>query len=655
MGKYLISEEKIVAIANNIRLRTGETALLTLDEIAEAILTIGGDVDTAEWVHNAIGTTFCPTQVGGESDVDGYDIDIVNATANDVYAYIDEVADNYPNYATKEVVGLDASGKYDVVRYILANRQSFAWQKENHPKMYAWESGGTEGTPDQTIEVPPKASVILGYRYSQSGQKFNTSTDHSVIIVPLPVGIASGDTLVIDITTVTYSTSYSVYSGTANNAFTGSPSYTNSGTTQTYKTSVAGIVGMNYLCIPIKQTTINNDAVITINGETIEWSIDTIDNVTASQESTTVIEGTPGTPGETVYSTSISPRIGDALYTTPYIGTARGNVTAVSATNRSRTIGTTEYVRYAEGDVEPTVIYTDVGDSRNGDNTITQSNVTYNRYPLGDLGKDGTKLIPVFIYANEHGNSKTYTTENIAPASGSENEGKLPSLVASRFIRDLCTNANVGNAFYNYIRNYCMMIIIPVANPHGYNYNVSDDYNSYGGYCNANNVNINRNYDTPGWEVLGEEEGFSTFGSYVGSENETQYIMNTMVESGAVVAMSLHGFWGWQGKVLHQGQQPDGTDFNQEKLAKVAVFIKDNYGYTLDYYDSTPCQNTPDVTSKSPSFITQCGAYGAIVEFTEDDVRTSEFERDINGYVVENAYCQMLNLMAMWLSDYLEN
>lgn len=146
----------------------------------------------------------------------------------------------------------------------------------------------------------------------------------------------------------------------------------------------------------------------------------------------------------------------------------------------------------------------------------------------------------------------------------------------------------------------------------------------------------------------------TTMGSYAGSENETQYIMNTMVESGAAVAMSLHGLGSWEGYCAHQGQQPDGTDYNQTKLAKVVNFLKNNYGYTLRYYDSQPCQNLPATTSKSPSYITQSGAYGGIVEFSPDDVKTSGWKQEMKSNVIENAYAQMLNLMAMWLSDYLE-
>lgn len=450
-----------------------------------------GIVDEDSIVHNSIGKTFPPSQKPAETAFDGYDVDVPNATADTIYAYIDNSV-NGKKTVTKEILGKDASGKYDIARYIYANREHYAWQRSKCPKMYAWKNGS---------------------------------------------------------------------------------------------------------------------------------------NV--------------------IYSTSISPRIGDTMYSTPYIGTAYSTVTAVNATNRSRIANGLEFVRYESGDVEPAVIYTDADDERNSNTSITKDGITYNRYPMGDLGANKRKLIPIFIYANEHGIIKDIT-------SSYQYETKMCALVASRLLRDLGTDKQSNNPLYKYIRENCMMVVIPVANPYGYNYNVSNDDNGLGGYYTANKVNINRNYDTPGWDYMIANGTGSAMGSYAGSENETQYIMNTMVESGAVVAMSLHGLGGMAGICAHQGQSPDGTDYNQEKLSKVVAFLKNNYGYTLQYYDDEPVANMPDVTAKSPSYITQCGAYGGIVELQPDDVKVSGYAHEMKDNVIENAYAQVLNLTAMWLSDYLE-
>jgi hypothetical protein len=240
--------------------------------------------------------------------------------------------------------------------------------------------------------------------------------------------------------------------------------------------------------------------------------------------------------------------------------------------------------------------------------------------------------------------------------------GQVPMpLLKKRFGAEVTaeeTNKILAHEIYKYIRENCMLIVIPVANPYGYNYNVSDDANTVkSGYYTVNNVNINRNYDTPGWDHVYNtiaSGAKSTLGAYAGSEIETQYIMNTMVESGAVVAMSLHGFASGNSQCAHQGQNPGNTDYNQDKLAKINGFLKANWGYSLVYYDGAPLQNTPELTSKSPSYITQCGAFGGIVEITPDDNRTSGLKQEANQHVCENAYAQVINLTAMWLSDYLD-
>ncbi len=356
-----------------------------------------------------------------------------------------------------------------------------------------------------------------------------------------------------------------------------------------------------------------------------------------------------------IYSTSISPRFGDTLYSNSYIGTAHGTVTAVNATNRSRTVGGVEFVRYESGDITPTVIYTDKDDERNGNASITHEGATYNRYPLGDLGANRKKLASIFIYANEHGiTSKEWVATNA-------HETKMCGLVAARMLRDFAAERQSNNPLYKYIRENCMLIVIPVANPYGFNYNLSTDNNSLGGYYNANKVNINRNYDTPGWDYFKAENPTAATGAYAGSEIETQYVMNTMVESKAIVAMSLHGLSGTtsatRNQSKYQGQQPDGTGYDEEKIAKISSFLNANYGYKLYNYDTGVADNMPDVTAKSPSYITQCGAYGGIIEFcpADSDKSLEGFVCEMKEKVIENAYAQTINLTAMWLSDYLCN
>lgn len=641
---------KMKKICDNTRLRTGGTALLNLDQIADAIMQIGEATDPATLVYRTIGTTYPPVQNPGEAAFSGYDIDVPNALADDIHAYIDEVVSGKET-VTKEIMGKDSSGKYDLARYTYANRQQIAWQKQNYPKMYAWKNGSairyTESVSprigDKAYDVPyvkatqtqtqtvtrPKFTNLkvdcvykYGYRYSQSGGAYKAQTDCTTILVPVP----SGDTAV----TVrwkgadAHSTYNLVYGGS--NTETLSDTCLNGGVTKdpycnsdgVYTVPCTKLASTTYISFHLKGSSASDftNLIVTVN-EPIEYE-------TVTEEVET--EGEGGTP-----------------------------VTAVSATNRSRTIDGVEYVRYASGDVEPTVIYTALGDSRNSNTTITQDGIIYSRYPLGDLGANREKMIPIFIYANEHGVDVTrmYSSSDKYGAW----ETKMCALVAARFLRDLASGVQETNALYKFVKDHCMVIVIPVANPYGFNMPVTGETNSVNsGYYNYNSVNINRNYDCPGF--VNPDTAWNN-GPYPGSEIENQYIMNTMVESGAVVAMSLHGLGGWEGYCAHQGQSPDGTDYDRDKLAKVAGFLMTNYGYTLRYYDTetdgTPkvAVNMPDTTSKSPSYITQCGAYGGIVEFSPDDVNTSGWKQELKPNVIENAYAQMLNLTAMWLSDYL--
>lgn len=621
----------------------------TEEEFSELLANIPG---ASYIISEAVGTTFPPAQKPAASDISGYDIDVLNATADDIHAYIDTVVSG-KNIVTKEILGKDASGKYDIARYTYANREYCAWARKNYPKMYAWKNGDTVmytksvsprigekahstpyvGTTTQGGETTPNFTNVkdqctykYGYRYSLSSAEYKVLEGTTTVIVPVSSGSTS---VVIRFKGISPNLSYTgVYGGISAESltesctpeeFTDGVHWSDPDGNGVYTATCPKSASTTYISFHMIAASESDfsDFVVTVN-EPIEYTT---------------------TNGETVES-----------------GTP---ITAVSAANRSRTIDSVEYVRYEDGDVEPTVIYTDKDDDRNSGTEITQDTIVYTRYPLGDLGANRSKLTPVFIYANEHG---------ISPAKldAGTYEPKMCALVAARLLCDLADDKQAGNPIYKYIREHCMLIVIPVANPFGYNLNVSGDTPAYSwtadGYYNYNGCNINRNYDTPGWDVmLAGGESSVIMGTYPGSQNETQYIMNTMVESGAVVAMSLHGLGAWEGYCAHQGQSPDGTDYNRDKLERVNAFLHSNYGYTLRYYDlnadGTPAVavNTPDITSKSPSYITQCGAYGGIVEMSPDDVNTSGWKQEMKSNVIENAYAQTLNLMAMWLSDYLED
>ena len=368
-----------------------------------------------------------------------------------------------------------------------------------------------------------------------------------------------------------------------------------------------------------------------------------------------------------IYSVSVSPRVGDTMYSTQYIGTSAGTVSAASGENQSRTIGGVVYTRSKTDDIEPTLVYlpiyayddpAPVKSNRrlfqmsNGVMTITNiyatvipslsdasltgsNGYTYMRYPFGDLDENAQKKLPVTIIANEHGG----------------NEQRDLGVICARLINDLCSGKYTDNPILELLRNHVNLTVIPCVNPWGWN-----QYPNKSGYCNYNGVNINRVYDTIGYEVYKSEhsaEGVK-LGTYVGCENEVQYVMNTMCDSGAKVALSVHGLStiSTNKNAQYQGQNPNGP-YN---IKKFEAFNKDYFSRYwlrvipyLDVADAPPAS-----TAKSPSYITSIGAYGGLLEFYSADsqLAVGESNRLFTSWTMEQQYTLLLKFIAMWISDY---
>ena len=141
--------------------------------------------------------------------------------------------------------------------------------------------------------------------------------------------------------------------------------------------------------------------------------------------------------------------------------------------------------------------------------------------------------------------------------------------------------------------------------------------------------------------------------------------MNTITDSKATVAMSVHtlscwttwGLYDGHKRCKYQGQNPNGG-YNQSKIDEINEDMKSSYNLDFVAYDPLKCP--PDTTSKSPSFITQCGAYGGIIEMQVHDPLCTEAEYNskasrFTSDVMEQNYSLLLKFIAMWLSDYLDN
>ena len=321
---------------------------------------------------------------------------------------------------------------------------------------------------------------------------------------------------------------------------------------------------------------------------------------------------------EMLYSKSVSPRIGDTLYTTQYIGTAKGNVSDVNNANQSRTVGGVVYTRDKNNDIEPTLVYTQtchspyyVSMSTNQvyDNTknkiasftsmnngeMTDSNgVSYIRYPLGDRNSKFETIPVIVIGSNEHGTGGD-------PAE--------PAIISARMMKDLCECINTDNPFLNLLKNEYMIVFCPVINPWGFS---APNKN----YCNSNNVNIDRNFDTVGWYVDTATTGGC--GEYGGSENETQYFMNTLVESKTKIAMANHGLG--QGIDASTGESANAGKCcymfgrNQTKYTESLLSIAEVMCVNYNLYFGDMGQAPPENYAKTRSYIDSIGAEGGAIE-----------------------------------------
>jgi hypothetical protein len=202
------------------------------------------------------------------------------------------------------------------------------------------------------------------------------------------------------------------------------------------------------------------------------------------------------------------------------------------------------------------------------------------------------------IGSNEHGGNG-----NGDPAE--------PAIISARLIKDLCECRNADNPFLNMLKSEYMIVFCPVINPWG--------FGKDNGYVNANGVNIDRNFDTPGWG----NDSDTRHGEYGGSENETQFFMNTLSESGAKIALANHALGDRldpdTGEAVSAGMCSYMLGRNQAKytayLAGIAETMNVNYG--LSFYDIG--QAPGDTYGKTRSYMDHVGIEGGAVEMSAVD------------------------------------
>lgn len=99
------------------------------------------------------------------------------------------------------------------------------------------------------------------------------------------------------------------------------------------------------------------------------------------------------------------------------------------------------------------------------------------------------------------------------------------------FLKDLKENWSESPTL-EYLRHHVIIKVLPACNPYGIDHNE---------YCNANGVNLNRNYDTPGFSGGGTPWTPTYGGETAGSEPETQIICSFVeANDGAIILMDYH-------------------------------------------------------------------------------------------------------------------
>lgn len=326
------------------------------------------------------------------------------------------------------------------------------------------------------------------------------------------------------------------------------------------------------------------------------------------------------------YSSHPSPRVGDSLYSTQYIGTPSLTVSSVSVSGWTLSDNNL-YVRDPVSDVDPTLVFTMIGDGnhlyfssgyyRNVSGTISDGVLTY----------DGNTYHRNHIYDSKAGEDYDYKMCIGCAEHGPTTDPRETAITLYNVIKNLCEDA-VGSEFLTYIRNNVSITFIPVINPWGFDDGVN-------GRQNSNGVNINRNYNTPAWSSTQENPG-----AYPGSEIETQYAMDTFAARPWDCSFSVH--------CLGLGQEYILFLFGARSVDP-AEDLSDQVNY-CGFRIGVTAGDTPDVSCTSCAYQKYVGIPAAIlIELT------SGYDNGPNHTAEIITMDASFMLLAMWYLFYLKN
>ena len=190
-----------------------------------------------------------------------------------------------------------------------------------------------------------------------------------------------------------------------------------------------------------------------------------------------------------------------------------------------------------------------------------------------------------------------------------------------------------GDYFLRYLLNNTHLIIVPIANPYGFD---------KGWYKNANSVNLNRNWPVIGWKGMADDKNSSDYpGMNSLDQPETQAINELLLENeDAVLIIDFHTYGG--GNVSDLGQInwiniPETSDEHFNKIInatynhhkRVRDLFYEHYSLSRSVF-----ANRPDV-----GMMTKCDYYrniGCLNNYgAQKDIISITFE-GFNGFPFED-------------------
>lgn len=336
-----------------------------------------------------------------------------------------------------------------------------------------------------------------------------------------------------------------------------------------------------------------------------------------------------------VYTDSISPLIGQILYSDALRTDSGKTVTSSNVTYITGSDNIT-YSRSKTDDIAADVFFTTRAQGKgtytsmsaldkngnslgtatpSGGNAMVLNSKTYER--CEDFDYHTQQRGTIFLWGNEH---------------GPQSDPAECAIILYRLAVDLC-NGCCNNPFISWLKQNFMVVMIPCANPWGLENHSRN---------NANNVNINRNYATPGWSVVSDTDK----GNYAGDQPETQFIMNTCYAFGPSVAIDIHclGYVsaGNEGKTHYEGQ------ILATNMLQKAINVMFGLSFSLSSYGIAD----PNTKSQGADWINYQNFVGGLIEMNAGPYANPGNGKQHSSHIMTADYTLLLLLIRVWLQEF---